>query len=89
LALAENGRFSTLQQDKKCQTVQLFVTCHQSLYPGNGEAVVRVLQKAGVSVSFSPPELAADNQRSMPDYEGRHAGWLSRLSALSSHIQDQ
>ena len=36
-------------------TVQLFVTCIiDALYPETGEAVVRVLQKAGVNVSFPP-----------------------------------
>jgi L-lactate dehydrogenase complex protein LldE len=36
-------------------TVQLFVTCIiDTLYPEMGEAVVRVLQKAGVNVSFPP-----------------------------------
>jgi len=36
-------------------TVQLFVTCIiDTLYPETGEAVVRVLQKAGVIVSFPP-----------------------------------
>ena len=36
-------------------TVQLFVTCIiDTLYPETGEAVVRVLQKAGVKVSFPP-----------------------------------
>jgi L-lactate dehydrogenase complex protein LldE len=36
-------------------TVQLFVTCIiDTLYPETGEAVVRVLQKAGVNVSFPP-----------------------------------
>ena len=36
-------------------TVQLFVTCIiDTLYPKTGEAVVRVLQKAGVEVSFPP-----------------------------------
>ncbi|HSB67206.1 MAG TPA: (Fe-S)-binding protein [Anaerolineales bacterium] len=36
-------------------TVQLFVTCIiDTLYPQTGEAVVRVLQKAGVNVSFPP-----------------------------------
>ena len=37
------------------KTVQLFVTCIlDTLYPETGEAVVRVLQRAGVSVSFPP-----------------------------------
>jgi L-lactate dehydrogenase complex protein LldE len=37
------------------KTVQLFVTCIiDTLYPEIGEAVVRVLEKAGVSVSFPP-----------------------------------
>ncbi len=37
------------------ETVQLFVTCIiDTLYPETGEAVVRVLEKAGVSVSFPP-----------------------------------
>ncbi len=37
------------------KTVQLFVTCIiDTLYPETGEAVVRVLEKAGVSVSFPP-----------------------------------
>jgi L-lactate dehydrogenase complex protein LldE len=36
-------------------TVQLFVTCIiDTLYPETGEAVVRVLQRAGVEVSFPP-----------------------------------
>ena len=36
-------------------TVQLFVTCIiDTLYPETGEAVVRLLQKAGVKVSFPP-----------------------------------
>ena len=36
-------------------TVQLMVTCIiDTLYPETGEAVVRVLQKAGVDVSFPP-----------------------------------
>ncbi len=36
-------------------TVQLFITCIiDTLYPETGEAVVRVLQKAGVNVSFPP-----------------------------------
>ncbi len=37
------------------KTVQLFVTCIiDTIYPELGEAVVRVLQKAGVNVSFPP-----------------------------------
>lgn len=37
------------------KTVQLFVTCIlDTLYPETGEAVVRVLQRAGVNVSFPP-----------------------------------
>ncbi len=37
------------------ETVQLFVTCIiDTLYPEVGEAVVRVLQKAGVNVGFPP-----------------------------------
>jgi L-lactate dehydrogenase complex protein LldE len=37
------------------ETVQLFVTCIiDTLYPETGEAVVRVLEKAGVKVSFPP-----------------------------------
>ncbi len=37
------------------KTVQLFVTCLvDTLYPETGEAVVRVLQKAGAKVSFPP-----------------------------------
>ncbi len=37
------------------ETVQLFVTCIiDLLYPQVGEAVVRVLQRAGVNVSFPP-----------------------------------
>lgn len=37
------------------ETVQLFVTCIiDTLYPETGEAVVRVLHKAGVEVSFPP-----------------------------------
>ena len=36
-------------------TVQLFVTCIiDTLYPETGEAVVRVLEKAGAQVSFPP-----------------------------------
>jgi L-lactate dehydrogenase complex protein LldE len=36
-------------------TVQLFVTCIlDTLYPETGEAVVRVLERAGVKVSFPP-----------------------------------
>jgi L-lactate dehydrogenase complex protein LldE len=36
-------------------TVQLFITCIlDTLYPETGEAVVRVLEKAGVNVSFPP-----------------------------------
>ncbi len=36
-------------------TVQLFVTCIlDTLYPETGEAVVRVLERAGVRVSFPP-----------------------------------
>lgn len=36
-------------------TVQLFITCIlDSFYPETGEAVVRVLQKAGMNVSFPP-----------------------------------
>ncbi|MFZ2098907.1 MAG: (Fe-S)-binding protein [Anaerolineales bacterium] len=36
-------------------TVQLFVTCIiDTLYPETGEAVLHVLQKAGVNVSFPP-----------------------------------
>ena len=36
-------------------TVQLFITCIiDTLYPETGEAVVRVLEKAGVKVSFPP-----------------------------------
>lgn len=37
------------------KTVQLFVTCIiDTLYPETGEAVVRVLERAGVQVSFPP-----------------------------------
>ena len=37
------------------ETVQLFVTCIlDTLYPHIGEAVVRVLQRAGVEVAFPP-----------------------------------
>ncbi len=37
------------------KTVQLFVTCIiDTLYPETGEAVVRILKKAGVHVSFPP-----------------------------------
>ena len=37
------------------QTVQLFITCIiDTLYPETGEAVVRVLRRAGVQVSFPP-----------------------------------
>jgi L-lactate dehydrogenase complex protein LldE len=45
-----------LQEDQAMpKTVQLFVTCIiDTLYPETGEAVVRVLQKAGVRVSFPP-----------------------------------
>jgi L-lactate dehydrogenase complex protein LldE len=36
-------------------TVQLFVTCIiDTLYPETGEAVVRILEKAGVEVSYPP-----------------------------------
>ena len=36
-------------------TIQLFITCIiDTLYPQTGEAVVRVLNKAGVNVSFPP-----------------------------------
>jgi L-lactate dehydrogenase complex protein LldE len=36
-------------------TVQLFITCIlDTLYPATGEAVVRVLEKSGVDVSFPP-----------------------------------
>ncbi len=36
-------------------TVQLFITCIiDTLYPETGQAVVRLLEKAGVSVSFPP-----------------------------------
>lgn len=36
-------------------TVQLFITCIiDTLYPETGEAVVRVLEKSGVNVSFPP-----------------------------------
>jgi len=39
------------------KTVQLFVTCIiDSLYPETGEAVVRVLERAGVRVSFPPDQ---------------------------------
>jgi L-lactate dehydrogenase complex protein LldE len=38
-------------------TVQLFVTCIlDTLYPETGEAVVRVLERAGVKVSFPPAQ---------------------------------
>jgi L-lactate dehydrogenase complex protein LldE len=38
-------------------TIQLFVTCIiDTLYPDTGEAVVGVLQKAGVEVSFPPAQ---------------------------------
>jgi L-lactate dehydrogenase complex protein LldE len=37
------------------KTVQLFVTCIiDTLYPETGEAVVHILEKAGVNVSFPP-----------------------------------
>jgi L-lactate dehydrogenase complex protein LldE len=37
------------------KTIQLFVTCIiDTLYPETGEAVVRILEKAGVNVSFPP-----------------------------------
>jgi len=43
-------------------TVQLFVTCIlDTLYPETGEAVVRVLERAGVKVSF-PPEQTCCGQ---------------------------
>ena len=43
-------------------TVQLFVTCIlYTLYPETGEAVVRVLERAGVKVSF-PPEQTCCGQ---------------------------
>jgi L-lactate dehydrogenase complex protein LldE len=36
-------------------TVQLFITCIiDTLYPETGEAIVRVLERAGVNVSFPP-----------------------------------
>jgi L-lactate dehydrogenase complex protein LldE len=36
-------------------TIQLFITCIiDTLYPETGQAVVRVLEKAGVNVSFPP-----------------------------------
>jgi L-lactate dehydrogenase complex protein LldE len=39
------------------KTAQLFVTCIiDTLYPETGEAVVRVLEKAGVQVSFPPDQ---------------------------------
>ncbi len=39
------------------ETVQLFVTCIiDTLYPETGEAVVRVLERAGVNVSFPPDQ---------------------------------
>jgi L-lactate dehydrogenase complex protein LldE len=38
-------------------TIQLFVTCIiDTLYPETGEAVVRLLEKAGVRVSFPPDQ---------------------------------
>jgi L-lactate dehydrogenase complex protein LldE len=38
-------------------TVQLFVTCIlDTLYPETGEAVVRILERAGVKVSFPPAQ---------------------------------
>jgi len=38
-------------------TVQLFVTCIlDTLYPETGEAVVRVLERAGLNVSFPPDQ---------------------------------
>jgi L-lactate dehydrogenase complex protein LldE len=38
-------------------TAQLFVTCIiDTLYPETGEAVVRVLEKAGIKVSFPPDQ---------------------------------
>jgi L-lactate dehydrogenase complex protein LldE len=37
------------------KTVQLFITCIiDTLYPETGEAVVRILERAGVNVSFPP-----------------------------------
>ena len=37
------------------KTVQLFLTCIiDTLYPETGEAVVRVLQRAGARVSYPP-----------------------------------
>ena len=42
-------------ENSMMKTVQLFVTCIiDTLYPETGEAVVRVLEKAGVNVSFPP-----------------------------------
>lgn len=39
------------------KTVQLFVTCIlDTIYPETGEAVVRVLQRAGMTVSFPPDQ---------------------------------
>jgi L-lactate dehydrogenase complex protein LldE len=39
------------------KTVQLFVTCIlDTIYPETGEAVVRVLQRAGMTVSFPPAQ---------------------------------
>ena len=37
------------------ETVQLFITCLlDTLYPETGQAVVRVLERAGVRVEFPP-----------------------------------
>jgi L-lactate dehydrogenase complex protein LldE len=48
-------RLQLLQEKAMTKTVQLFVTCIlDTLYPETGEAVVRVLKRAGVSVSFPP-----------------------------------
>jgi len=39
------------------ETIQLFITCLiDTLYPDTGEAVVRVLERAGVQVAFPPDQ---------------------------------
>src|SRR5512136_1743748 len=44
------------------ETIQLFITCMiDTLYPEIGEAVVRVLERAGVAVAF-PPEQTCCGQ---------------------------
>src|SRR4030042_5859347 len=53
--MEEKYRLQLDLEKSMTKTIQLFVTCIiDSLYPETGEAVVRVLEKAGVSVSFPP-----------------------------------